>query len=177
VRLCFFLLLLVSSCVFVFTTFKRVLCPPLSAYRPIYCELMRHLRAVFCLFIDMCASFARVFIYSSTCVPPLHGLSFPVRELDTQLFVVPQTMHVCARVFFYGSWCWRCLRCLFIESLECCERRLFCLHSLVQPPGPPKASLALKCFCLRVRYFYLVHGFLEIPSFQTDFIYASELFA
>jgi hypothetical protein len=117
------------------------------------------------------------FSYSSTCAPPSHGLSFHVWELDTQLFIVPRTMRVCARVVCFGTWHWRCWRCLPIEMLEHYERRLFCLPGLVRASGTPKALLALKCFCLCFHYFYLVCGFLEIHSFRNDFIYAFALFS
>jgi hypothetical protein len=172
-----FFFYLLSSCVSVFAAFERDLCQSSSAYRPVYCELMHCLHAVFYLFIDVYAAFAWTFIYSSMCAPPLRELSFCIRELhtklfvvpqtmhvcttssmsappsckilfcvqefDTQLFVVPQTMHVCTGVVCFGTCSWRCGRCLLIESLECCERRFFCLLSLVQAPGPLKASLVL----------------------------------
>jgi hypothetical protein len=154
---------LFSSCVFVFATFERVLCLPSSTYRPVYCELMRCLRAVF--------------HFSSMCVSPSHRLLFHVWELDTQLSVVSQTMRVCTGVVCSGTRHWRCWRCLLIESLGRCERHMFCLLGLVSAPVPPKALLAPKHFYLCFRYFYLVRGSLEIHSFWNDFICTSMLFA
>jgi hypothetical protein len=62
VLFCFYLL---SSCVSVFAAFERVLYLPSSAYRPVYYELMCRLRAIFCLFINVCTAFARAFVTHS----------------------------------------------------------------------------------------------------------------
>jgi hypothetical protein len=85
----FFCCYLFSSRISVFTAFKQVLCPPSRAYQLIYWEIMHRLRAIF--------------HFSMTCVPPSRRLSFCVRELDTQLMVVPWNMHVYAGVICFGS--------------------------------------------------------------------------
>jgi hypothetical protein len=100
-----------------FTAFERVLCPPLDAYRLIYCELMRRLHVVF--------------HFSMTCAPPSRGLSLHVQKLDTQLMVVPRIMRVYTRVICFETRHWCCRRCLLIELLGCCVRHLFCLLGLV----------------------------------------------
>jgi hypothetical protein len=109
--------------------------------------------------------------------PSSRGLLFRIQELDTRIMIIPRTMCVYAGVIFFGTQHWCCWCCLFIESLGCCERRLFCLLGLVWAPGPPKASLALKHFCLRFHFFYLVCGSLEVCSFWNNFICPFVLFA
>jgi hypothetical protein len=131
----------------VFFAFERVLCPPSSAYRSLYCELMCHLFTGFRLFIDVCVGFTWAFMYSSICVPPLRGLSFCIREHDTHSFIVLCTVHMFAQSCLH--FCTFCLAPNLLVASFLLEHSCLCFHDFDLAPSLLEASFLLEhsCFC------------------------------